>query len=54
MEKASRKRYATEFLLRSSDPKLIEKLKKIADKKRLSVNSLILNNIDKVIKRENV
>lgn len=45
-----RKRWATEFLIRSENPKLVEQLDKIAKPQRLSVNSLVLNKLDEVIK----
>lgn len=51
-KKTTRKRYATEFLVRSEDGKLMAKLKKIAQKKRMSVNSLVLIAIDNI--KENV
>lgn len=47
--KSRRKRYATEFLIRSDNENLVSDLKKVADKKRLSVNALILNQLDKVV-----
>ena len=48
-----RKMYKSEFLVRSNDPDFIIKLKKIAAPKKWSVNTLIVNEMEKLILKNN-
>jgi hypothetical protein len=49
--KSRRKRYATEFLIRSDDPNLISDLTEIAGKKQWSVNVLVNNELKKLVEK---
>ncbi len=49
--KARRKRYKTEFLIRTDNPVLIPQLKKIADKQDTSVNLLAVSILEGAVKK---
>ncbi len=49
--KSRRKRYATEFLIRTDNEELIVDLKKMADKKETSVNLLAVSILESAVRK---